>query len=359
MSNAINRRIERFQTKLQQRLNLADDEIARLNAYYSSVLAEITSATDQLERYRRIGQQNIQKIDGDSKKDIAQRNADIALINSQHAKVLINLQEQHSQQIMQLQREFEETLKSVDKWAESCVFQKTQSINQQLDRTQAAIDRTKQTLTLSTNSIQRDETNSLGPQLDYEVDRIRRLEDKLKEMNQDRLDTLLSLKSRLLDSMTVLEDVDQGHANRMKDYGQKLEEIDRKYDETLKEEAEKHEKEMFTYTNQLNGLKRKVNNYQNQIEKSTNRTRERIATIEQANEEIKSSIRIVSTNTVNSTVNESVDINGATKSLQHTQYSLAQKNNELLQARTENESLKREIARLRHEALIKERRERQ
>lgn len=356
MSTTTNRRIERFQNKLQQRINLADDEIARLNDYYGSVLAEITKANDQLDRFLRLSEQKSQNMTGNSKKEIAEHNAAIASMNAQHAKDLIELQEKHSREILSLQRDFEDTLKEVDRWAQSCIEQKTFAIDQQLGKTTIAIDQTKQSLAMSSNEVQNDSVVGTQQQLEYETDRIRRLEEKLKTRNQERLDTLLALKSRLAECTQVLEEVDQNHTNAMNNYVYKLESTDKRYEERVQKEAEKHEKELFAYQRQLENLKRKINSYQNQIERTSIRSREKIASVEQNSVQIMTSVHISSANAITTISTETTDINNANKNLEQAELALAQKENELLQARTENESLKREIARLRHEALIKERR---
>lgn len=356
MSSAVNRRIERFQNKLQQRINLADDEIARLNDYYASVLAEIANTTDQLDRFQRQSEQKSQNMTGSSKKEIAEHNAAIASMNAQHAKDLIEIQEKHSQEIMSLQRDFEDTLKEVDKWAQSCIEQKTFSIDQDIGKTTIKIDQTKQSLAMSTSEVQNDEVNGTQQQLDYETDRIRRLEEKLKTRNQERLETLLALKSRLSECTQVLEEVDQSHSNAMNNYIYKLESTDKRYEERIQKEAEKHEKELFGYQRQLENLKRKISSYQNQIERTSIRGREKIASVEQNSVQILTSVHITSVNAQTTISNELTNIDKANEDLSKKERELADLENELLQKRTKNESLKREIARLRHEALIKERR---
>lgn len=308
MSSAINRRIERFQSKLQQRLNLADDEIARLNDYYSSVLSEITNSNDQLDRFRRLSEQKSQNVNGNSKKEIAEHNTEIASMNAQHAKDLIELQEKHSREILNLQHDFEETLKEVDRWAQSCIEAKTFSIDQQLDRTTVAIDKTKQSLSMSSHAAQNDEVVGTQQQLEYETDRIRRLEEKLKERNQERLETLLGLKTRLSECTQVLEEIEQNHSNAMSNYVYKLESADKRYEERIQKEAEKHEKELFSYRRQLDNLKRKISSYQSQIEKSNIKAREKIASVEQNSVQILTSVHISSANAVTTISSETTDI---------------------------------------------------
>ena len=356
MSGIINRRIERFQSKLQQRVNLADDEIARLNNYYASVMAEITDAKDQLARLNRISDQQTQKLTGTSKKEIAEHNAEIATLKAKHEQTIIELQEAHVRQIMDFQRDFEATLKQVDKWADSCVEQKTASINAQLERTNVALDKTKQTLA-STSTLTKDtEMQAATQSLEYETDRIQRLEEKLKQKNQDRLDMLMGLKMRLNECIATLEETENNHSNEMSSYIYKLDAVDKKYEERMNKEAEKHEKEQFALKRQLEALKRKIASYQTQMEKMSIRAREQISSIEQESSQVLASVRISSANAITSISSEVTDVMASTKSLQQTEKLLAEKENELLRARTDNESLKREIARLHHEALIKERR---
>ncbi|OHS99635.1 hypothetical protein TRFO_33869 [Tritrichomonas foetus] len=356
MAVTMNRRIERFQNKLQQRLNLADDEIVRLNSYYSSILAEITDTNDQLNRYRRISEQQSQKLTGNTKKEIAEHQAEIASMKALHEKAMLELQEKHAREILDFQHDFETTLKEVDKWAESCLEQKTVAIDAQIDRTSVALDKTKQTLSITNSINQSKEMNASLHSLEYEADRIQRLEEKLKQRNQDRLDLLLSLKARLAECIQALEETDNNHANEMNGYIFKLEQIDKRYEERMNKEVEKHEKDQFNLRRQLDALKRKIASYQNQMERISQKAREQITTIEQNNSQLMASVHISSANAITTISSENIDIISSNKNLEQVERILSQKENDLLRARTENESLKREIARLRHEALIKERR---
>ena len=78
--------------------------------------------------------------------------------------------------------------------------------------------------------------------------------------------------------------------------------------------------------------------------------------VEQNSVQILTSVHITSVNAQTTISNELTNIDKANEDLSKKERELADLENELLQKRTKNESLKREIARLRHEALIKERR---
>jgi predicted nucleic acid-binding Zn-ribbon protein len=107
MGRVFERQMEQFQNKVQQNINLADDEISRLSTYLLTLRADIADVQDQLTRTNNKNTQLSTEHSGREKRSHANAETVIARLRAEHHMSMQNLQERYSQEINVLHKNFE------------------------------------------------------------------------------------------------------------------------------------------------------------------------------------------------------------------------------------------------------------
>lgn len=352
----MDRRAQKFQFQVQQRLNLADDELARLDTYKQSLEGDISALSDQLRRFKSHANYRMSQSQGKQKLGVSQHNVVLSHMKSEHAVRLTDIEHAHNDEVAKYQDDFQRTLEEVEQWGDDAIRRETSEIESRIERTTQAIEKTKSIESVVQDESERYERESGQKTMKFDVGRIKRLEAALKQKTQDRLAVLNGLKDRLAESIGTLEDLERDHASKMNSLTGNLEAADRAYEKKTTAMREKHEKEMRTTKNRLNGIvaRRKI------LEKSMAQA-SRQAQLEMENVQVNTSelrtqadlVREATKASVSDTT--SMDIATTSKSLKDAKTELADRENRLLQMRVDNENMKREVARLKHEKIMQAR----
>jgi chromosome segregation ATPase len=190
--------------------------------------------------------------------------------------------------------------------------------------------------------------------LDFERTRLDGLEDRVKQLSQERLDKLNGLKDRLAESLNVLEDLERAHCKKVEQFKSRLDAEDRAYQGKLAKLAEEQKKTIAAMAREHAQLVQRAKSQEKavqQLETQSESERDR------ADEEIAKLRKDIDTALAESKCDDAEKQTNATLSstmqtLQRTEQILAEKENDVVKLRMENESLKREVARIRHEGLI-------
>lgn len=355
MSALLERRMEQFQYKVQQNINLADDEISRLAGYLSVVRGDITDAQDQLNRISLKTTQLEQQSAGREKRHKANLDTFIASMNTRHHRLMQELQERHAQELSSIHQSFRENIAQIEQLMHEKIQQKTGPVEDLLKKTQTQYQKLVDTQGISAKSLEADALEDIRGLQELEFQRQKRLEATLAARNQERLDSLLQGKARLSDCVNTLEEMERNHASSMETYKTKLETMDQCYHERVKRETERHSRV-------VESLKRK----QSEIEKRADALQKTVQRIQKCHKrQVEDAVREgeMLRTTIESTEaksqqgeRETAKVQEWTNKLQQLKKKLENSENTLMQARTDNETMKREIARLKHEAVMATRR---
>lgn len=355
MTSTYTRRVERFQNRFQQRVNLADDELARLNTYYNSLRAEVVDAQDKLNRIKIQTEQVYEVVSGNVAKANAEHKARIALIKANHSKKVAESQKLHDDEMIKYHSDYEKTLKEVEEWSKTMVDNHTKDIDDQIEHVMNLMDKIRNAIPQSDEETG-DQINDAKRLLEFDLNQTSRLEEDLKRKTEERLEILSQLKEKLFESVSTLEELDSHHANVMRNISGKISTIDERYQEKIKQETEKQNHIKNELETKLNDLNFKIAAVQRLINATEDNAKSKLEQVSQEADSLKSDVMIFSTSQPPNNSMEQTELMNSTREYDDVEKLLSVKENELIQTRTQNESLKREIARLKHEELIRQKR---
>jgi hypothetical protein len=359
MSGSMERRIQRFQFKVQQRVTLADEEITRLSLYQKNLEAEIADVRDQLRIFTNQTTQVRTQETGKEKRQQTHREAVLAQLRADHVRQVSELETTNEEEVASFQQEFEQALEDAEKWGEQHIATSSADLDRELERVNAAIDRERNTgLESALDPNESADMECLRQLLDFERTRIDGLEDRVKQLSQERLDKLNGLKERLGESLNTLEDLERAHCKRVEQFKSRSDAEDRAYQGKLAKLTEEQKKaitalsrEHAALVQKVKGQEKVVQQLESQSETERDRADEEIARLRK---DIDNALAESKCDDAEKQTNET--LSSTMQNLQRTEQILTEKENDVLKLRMENESLKRDVARIRHEGLLAARR---
>jgi hypothetical protein len=358
MTATKDRRIQRFQFKVQQRLNLADEDLTWLAAYHHSLTAEIAGATDQLRIITNQTGQSQAQSGGKEKKQQSERDAIMAQLRVDHVQRISEIEQSNADEIAQCQQDFQNVLEQLNTWSQQRVAKASADVESDLARTTSAIDRERADIRRLEEPNESVEVECARQSLEFEASRIQSLEDKIQQLSQERLNRLNLLKDRLSESLNILEELEKSHTKKMDSFRNHLEVKDRQYQAKVSKMTDDHRKAVQAQNWQLESIRGRLRTQEKALEHAEGRSPIDRNRAEQEAIQLKKDLEmaLAEAKPDDSEVQASADLAKSMTALEATEKVLAEKENRLLQLRTENENLKREIGRLKHESLLLARR---
>ncbi|KAH0794140.1 hypothetical protein GPJ56_002018 [Histomonas meleagridis] len=346
------RRINQFQTKVQQNINIANDQLRQCSEYYGLIQAEIKEIQDRIRKLDRHYQQAHNTKDGKEKRKSVIYKTKISQFNSRYQNAIQQLIEQQSKEIQEINDDFESTLLEIEAHNQNLIEEKCQPIERQIQITTHKIEQTKekiQKIQGKTITIEEDLIT------DFDSQRISSLEESIQNSNNERLKRLIRAKNQLTDCVRSLENMESNHTAQIENLQQQLTDIETDYQNKLKNKTDQ--------INQLSKIYHK-----------------KIADLENKNKILKKSLQLNEANfqtLMTSAANESAQVTKSITNIKRSQRESLSKCNEmqsakfdydelkrkleksekeLIKEREENDRLKREIARIVHQRKIAKRR---
>lgn len=355
MSSHLDYRLEQFQSKLQQHLNINDDEIARLADYLNSVNSEIVDYKDKLNRFRLQSDQALQDSLGRRKRQKAQLESKIAKMNSDHHQFIQELNNRNQKELEEIQKDYETSMNHVDEWAQNKTDIKLQPVENEINKIKRQIELVK------SQHEEEPEDDALyyletGQQL--ELEKIHNLESELRDKNKDRLAQLLNAKNQLSQCVSTLEELERAHTTNMDKLRTSLEIIDNKYENKLKSIESNHEKKTKQLKEKLGELEAQNTKFQSSIKKTQAEYTQQMFDASKTNDQMKLALHATtaSKSSFSQSQNQVTETQNISVQLDNLRSHLSSRENVLIDERNCNEALKREIGRLRDESRIASRR---
>jgi cell division protein FtsB len=273
---------------------------------------------------------------------------------SDHHSRIRDLQKSHSILLGQMHGEFESTLIGIELWAEKLSVEKIAPVADQIRRTQKALSDLKSS-PVSESVPTVEETVEIDQRHRLDRERIRMLEVALRDKNRDRLSSLLGMKRQLGNCVAVLEDLDQAHAVAVDKLQQRLEMVDERYDRKIGWETEKHQREIAAMRGRIASVERQIAKAEDDVKKCQDGHSDVMLEMAQSTEEIRMELHRITAKDPPSRKAISASLVTQVK-LEDMKVELGKREKALETERGNNAALKREIARLRTNATIAERR---
>jgi len=351
---SLERRLSAFQTKVQQQIDLQDDEIARLADYLKSIEAEIVETQDALRRFDIQSTQARQAAQGARRQSAVRDEARAARMRSDHHSLIHDMQESHSNLLEQMHSEFTEALSEIESQADQRAQAKIQPVNAQIQRIQKVLENIK-------GASISEEPSAIGAIADLEQnqrvdqERIRMLEVALRDKNQDRLASLSILREQLGDCVATLEDLEQSHAVKVDKLRTQLQMTDEKYDQKVGIETEKHQRQVKPVKRKIAELEKQIERLEVEAKKFRDEHAAQMLEMAQARDRARMELQMVAAKDPPSRAEilTSLQTQAQCDDLRST---LAGRERALDAERANNAALKRELARLRMNARIAQRR---
>lgn len=374
MSSTFEKRIERLQNKIQVKINLANDEIDRLRSDYAILQGQIVEVVDQLNKLTNYMTQ-IKHIQlGVNRRKQVSIDTMISKLKKEYNLQLQQIESSHTQQINDLTKDYENSIKEIGKNSDIIIEKQIEPINKAIEDTKADLQKIKYEYKAITSGNQSYISNSsINSSMDAEfrssheseVESIRKLEKQIQKQNQERLNSILQGKTKLQECVETIDEMEKNHNTEMENYKAKLDALDQMYQDKIRIRSEKHHKTIEKLTRKLSEYNDKINSIQNTIQKVQNHHKSQIdkalaegdSLSSQISEKARQysasfsgiNINISKSKTDINYSNDYSDTNDESNRLIKLKERLEKSENELYKARTENESLKREVARLKHE----------
>lgn len=351
---ALERRLEKQQYEIQQEINLADEKIDRLADYYQKLQADITKTDDMLNRIILKSEQNQYFKKGKAINKVTVQNIKTATMAKDHEQLLKELHEQNEKEMQKLREDFENTYEDITRNGEKKETDITQNFETEIQNTLNLINKLKKTTPTPQMEIDERSPEEIEQIAEMEKKRIASLEARLNEQNQERVSSLMNLKKQLQECLANLEEMEQNHATKMQKLQMELDNIDSQYNEKVRLYNENQKKETHEIQRDLKRATNEVKAKQKSMRHAGTRQKEEIQKVRLESESLATELISVKKREMQR-VNEENDAINYGKKLAELNATLTNQENVLMKVRSDNETLKKSIARIAHEKEIAKR----
>ena len=346
MSASLDRQIQEFQFRIQQKLRLQDQEVNRLATHLVNLKSKIieqqkrnAKLDDQIEQAREYQESQIQKRS-------IMRKSEKSRINVLHFQQVQQLQQQQAAEVEQLQKEFQECLDKVGVQSKEKSSEENAAIENELENSRELLESLKEALEEAKS--QREDASSGTFEQVAEIDKgvIDELRETLSIRTEDRMRNLRSSKAKLQQCISLIEDLDRKQELAIQQRRQKKADYDRHYEETMLRMSQEREAQRADEQQRL----REVNIRNKKLQRAHKRLEsDHLANLRQTASQVDAvrgagGLRMPGDLTSDTTKDKLrlLDTLQAKKKL------MKQAEKALFAAREENDDLKSEIGRLKH-----------
>ena len=356
MNQTLDRRLEQFQNKVQQKINIADDQIQRDIDYLNQLQAEIVEAQDSLQKLDNQVVQRQQVAIGKNQRKKVNQGMIIARLKSNHALTIKELEASHLEEMESLNQDFQNTLSEIQKSTPKRIQEKIAPIELEIKKVQDLISRKAEENQRVQQTLEPESEIEIEQTHEMEFNRIKKLEQRLQEKNQERLNSLLQARQQLFECVHTLEEMEQTHNVSMDNYKDQLAEMDEKYESQVKREADDHKKQTVSIKQKIKEAEQMIKSLSKSLHRTEKRQKDQLSNLSVQTETLQQQLITIKKQEAiqREGENEIMEVSNQLASLRK---QLSDRETILNQMRGDNELMKREIAKLYHEAKIAKRRE--
>ena len=351
--NFYDRQVAAFQFKIQQSLNLHDEEIERLSVHLAKTKAKILQAKEQLGNLNREIAETVESKTGMRKRSKASVYEYIARINVGHNHHIQEIQNQQRERIEGLQRHFENEMDRLTGYSSQKLNEKTAALNKKIVRMRNHIKEYEETaVAMQSQDVERDlEVSGDVYSVDHGV--IDELQTIIEQRYIERSENLRSSKAKLQKCVDALDVMTQSHSKDVKTRQDHLRDIEENYHVTLNQMQEAQQFKIAMLKGHLDKARMRTNTLLRAAHylehKNQKQLKEVVRDLEIMN--AKSQLR-----KDQSLIKESdfAKITELGKKVEKARQIRDEKEDKLHKVRRNNGELKKEVWRLRHEVRFKD-----
>ena len=346
--NVLDRQIQSFQFKIQQTLNLQDEEIERLSVLLNNTKTKILEAKERIKELDRdIKAAEEQKI-GDAKRRKTEAKTKIAKIKRSHHQEVKDLQDQQTAEVSELQANFETEIDRVSSISNEKNREETAKIEEEMKRIREQTQDFQEKVAQMQKQDESEQAEMVeGLQnVDFEV--IEELQYIIEQRNSERFMSLQQSRDKLKQCIETLDRMMRSHAVDLNERQRRLKEIDSKYETELARLEDMHAHKVAMLKGHLDEANKRTEvlmKASHHLERSNQK---------QLKETMKDLALMKRKSLANSDKpmvrpEDAAKIRELNGLVDKQRMVLASKDEQLRQARSVNEQLKSEVWRLRHE----------
>lgn len=342
----IERTVEYCQYRIQQAIGLCDDEIDRLGERLNEYKSQIIEVKERIVLTEREIAEAVELKQGREKRKKTGRMVALARMQSQCHQRTHDLQEKQAKEIEDMQRSFEDTLQELTKTEEEKLMGSQALMDTEIARVRAMTEKYEievETI-VETKTAEENEVNEDVDEISQSV--IADLQHLLDSRTQERLENLRESKGKLSKCVDAIDSLARAHTLRLQDVQERIAAVESEYAKNIEAVRGTHEKVTRNMKEKLADTEKSAESLvraSRKLEKSNRANiRETMAAME--TREPKPIAGLAEEEAA-----QTEHVRSLRKEIGELRKTLAQKEAGLHAKRSENEKLKREIGRLKHD----------
>lgn len=355
------KRADRIEQKVSEKVSFADDEIENYAHYLQSLKYEIQEVSDQI---KYIDDQNLlrkSRLSNDRLHQNLQKKMSFIHENSIHQSKLRKINFEHSQTISAMTADFDDLINNMTEWSEQLISKKVDPINKKLEiakkklsKLQGAsmsgtvvkgyLDDSDDELTMNDLDSSDDEIKNHDVQL--QISRIQELENTIERKKKERIGDLEKVKKQLGTCITMIQNIVQKNKKEKDAILKKLKSNETAYNSKMKKVNNDYQRDINDLKVKVEANEKLVAQIEEEIENKMQEFTSRMLSLKRESDVTKSEMKSLNQS---SNINSSVLSEKSQLSIQ-LEGTLIQKREELDQKRMilaneyeANASLKREL----------------
>jgi chromosome segregation ATPase len=345
--NVLDRKARAFQFRIQQTLSLRDEEIERLSTHLTTLKSTILLSKQRLRELDQEIQDASEYRRGDENRRQATRSAALARFKSSHHQSIQEMQQSQTGEIEHEQELFEQELEAISETG----ARKLDEAEADLDQAIAKFRGQLQGYQREAASIQEHEESVAADMLasidTVGHDAIANLQDMIKQRNTERFQNLQGSRMKLASCVETLDTMGRSHSLAVADRRRALKEIEQRYETDLAKLEERHRPKLARLAQRLGDtqertktLLRAAHHLEHTNQRQLKATLKDLDAMKRKSEMLGEDEMVAP--------EDLQRVEGRKAELLRLQRLLSQKEVRLLEARQDNEALKKELWRVRH-----------
>ena len=355
----LNRQVQSFQFKIQQKLILYDEEIERLSNRLNMTKSQVHTEKERIDQLDREISNAHEYKDGELRRKTATFNALLAQAKANYHSQLQAIQSQHMEEITELQNDFEAQLQRFPKTNDANTISSMKQIEDQIEQYREKIESYKtQTIKMQKenekyeSSFANPDESIDGENLAIDFSPIEKLQNLIRQRQAERYDNLTQSKQKLSQCIELLETMTNDHLRNISEKQQQIREIEEDYNLNLQRIEEKHRTSMELLKVQLSETEKRTRILLRAAKHlgSTNH-KQMMEAIHELDVKKQKSFEITDKDVLEG--DERMQRETLKKEINKLKRVLKRREDELQQLQLDNQEIKREIWRLKHELKFK------
>lgn len=347
---SLERQINLFQFKLQQALDLRDEEIDRLEETLDNYKIHIMELKRRIvETDQRIDFAKEQRFYDDNKIN-TELESSIANMEAHHHEFIQDLHNAQNEEIEELQTGFALLLAQSSQQCEKKLQKKINRINDEINETKDEIRSIRNSIDIIDNTTEEEVSDEILEQIENQNQIISKLTHTIEVKNQERLEGLKTSKEKLQTCLQAIDQMDKEHIEEIQDLKEDIYEIDKSYKSQVNKLKQRQQDDLIKLKIELKSSQDSNRKLLHAVKKmQENHSRQlRENKYELETMKMRYSAPVFRNENVFMNSDESKEIQEIKSKFRSKRTEVINKERTLEQARSENEELKRHLGKLRH-----------